>query len=95
VSCTHGGPLEAEQAKHVAAGGRHNISEHRRELEVFGEYSFRSCIYHWLCESFSEGATGGSPCNGEEDSPLCGRYLQLGPLVRPEEMKSCVVDRAQ
>jgi hypothetical protein len=44
VSCTHGGPLEAEQAKYTAAGGCHNISEHRQELEVFGEYSSRSCI---------------------------------------------------
>jgi hypothetical protein len=39
VSCTHGGLLEAEQAKHAAAGGRYSISEHRQELEVFGEYS--------------------------------------------------------
>jgi hypothetical protein len=28
---------------------------------------------------------GGSPCSGEEDSPLCGGYLQLGVFVRPEE----------
>jgi hypothetical protein len=38
VSCTHRGPLEAEQAKHIIAGGRHNISEQHRELEVFGKY---------------------------------------------------------
>jgi hypothetical protein len=50
VSCTHGGPLEAKQAKHAAAGGRHSISEHRRKLVVFGEYSSRSCICCWLCE---------------------------------------------
>jgi hypothetical protein len=75
VSYIHGGPLEAEQAKHAVAGGRHNILEHHRELEVFGEYSSRSCICCWLCESFSGGVTGGSPCNGEEDSPLCGGYL--------------------
>jgi hypothetical protein len=39
VSCTHGGPLEAEQAKHVAAGGCYSTSKYRRELEIFGEYS--------------------------------------------------------
>jgi hypothetical protein len=39
VSCTHGGPLEAMQAKNVAAGGRYSISKHRWELEIFGEYS--------------------------------------------------------
>jgi hypothetical protein len=38
---------------------------------------------------------GGSPCSGEEDSPLCGRYLQLGALIRPEERKSGIVDRVQ
>jgi hypothetical protein len=37
VSCTQGGPLEAKQAKHITAGGRYSISEHRRELELFGE----------------------------------------------------------
>jgi hypothetical protein len=57
VSCTHRGPLEAEQAKHTTVGGRYSISEHRRELEVFGEYSSRSCICCWLHESFFEGAT--------------------------------------
>jgi hypothetical protein len=72
VSCTHVGPFEAEQAKHAAAGGCYNILKHRRELEVFGEYSSRSCICCWLRESFSEGVTRGSPCSGEEDSPLCG-----------------------
>jgi hypothetical protein len=40
VSCTHGDLLDAEEAKHVAAGGRYNISKHRQELEVFGEYLF-------------------------------------------------------
>jgi hypothetical protein len=39
-----GGPLEAEQVKHATASGRHSISEHRQELEIFGEYSSRSCI---------------------------------------------------
>jgi hypothetical protein len=39
VLCTHGGPLEAEQAKHVAAGGCYSISKHHWELEIFGEYS--------------------------------------------------------
>jgi hypothetical protein len=39
VSCTHGGPLEAEQVKHAAAGECYSISKHRRELERFGEYS--------------------------------------------------------
>jgi hypothetical protein len=95
VSCTHGGPLEAQQAKHAVAGGSYSISEHRRELEVFGEYSSRSCICCWLCESFSRGATGGSPCSGEEDSSLCGVYLQLRALVRLKERKSGVVDRVQ
>jgi hypothetical protein len=95
VSCTHGGLLEAEQAKHVAASGRYNISEHRRKLEVFDEYSSQSCIFYWLCESFSGGATRGSPCSSEEDSPLCCGYLQLGALVRPEERKSCIVNRVQ
>jgi hypothetical protein len=66
VSYTHGGPLEAEQAKHVAVGGLYSILEHHQELEVFGEYSSRSCICYWLCESFSGGATGGSPCSGEK-----------------------------
>jgi hypothetical protein len=50
-------------------------TEHRQELEVFGEYSSRSCICCWLCESFFGGATGGSPCSSEEDSPLGGGYL--------------------
>jgi hypothetical protein len=54
VSCTHGGPLEAEQAKHTAAGGCHNISEHHRELEVFGEYSSRSCIVVGYVSRFLE-----------------------------------------
>jgi hypothetical protein len=40
VSCTHGGPFEAKQAKHTTAGGRHSIMEHHRELDVLGEYSF-------------------------------------------------------
>jgi hypothetical protein len=31
----------------------------------------------------------------EEDSPLCGGYLQLGALVWPKERKSGVVDRVQ
>jgi hypothetical protein len=81
VSCTHGGPLEAKQAKHTAAGGCYSISEHRWELEIFGEYSSQSCICCWLRESFFGGATGGSPCSDEEDSLLCGGYLQLGALV--------------
>jgi hypothetical protein len=38
VLCTHGGPLEAKQVKHAAAGC-YSISEHRRELEIFDEYS--------------------------------------------------------
>jgi hypothetical protein len=80
VSCTHGGPLEAEQVKHATIGKCYSISEYHRELEIFGEYSFRSCICFWL---------------GEEDSPLCGGYLQLGALVRPEEGKSGVVDMVQ
>jgi hypothetical protein len=78
VSYTHGGPLEVEQAKHAAADGCYSISEHRREIEIFGEYSSRSYICCWLHEPFSIGATGGSPCSGEEDSPLCDEYLQLG-----------------
>jgi hypothetical protein len=53
VSYTHGDPLEAEQIKHAAAGGRYNISEHHWEFEVFGEYSSRSCNCCWLRESFS------------------------------------------
>jgi hypothetical protein len=88
MSCTHEGPLEAEQAKHTVAGGRHNISEHRLKLEVFGEYSSRSCICCWLCESFSRGAKGGSPCRSEE-------ILRYVALVRPKERKSSVVDRVQ
>jgi hypothetical protein len=32
MSCTHGDPLEAEQAKHAAAGGCYNISKHHRSL---------------------------------------------------------------
>jgi hypothetical protein len=95
MSCTHGGPLEAEQAKHATIGKCYSISEYHQELEIFGEYSFRSCICFWLGESFSGGATGGSPCSGEEDSPLCGGYLQLGALVRREERKSGVVDMVQ
>jgi hypothetical protein len=63
VSCTQRGPLEAEQAKHTAAGGRHSILEHHRGLELFGDYSSRSCIYCWLCESFS---------------PLCGGTCNWG-----------------
>jgi hypothetical protein len=39
MSCSDGGLLEAEQANHVAAGGCYNISEHHRQLEVFGEFS--------------------------------------------------------
>jgi hypothetical protein len=78
VSCTQRGPLEAEQAKHTAAGGRHSILEHHRGLELFGDYSSRSCIYCWLCESFSGGATRGSPCSSEEDSPLCGGTCNWG-----------------
>jgi hypothetical protein len=78
MSCTHGGPLEAEQVKHA-----------------FVEYSSRSCICCCLRESFSGGATGGSPCSAEEDSPLCAGYLQLGALVRLEESKSGIVDRVQ
>jgi hypothetical protein len=38
---------------------------------------------------------GRSPCSGEEDSPLCGGYLQLRALVRQEERRSGVVDRVQ
>jgi hypothetical protein len=95
MSCTHGGPLEAEQVNHAAAGGCYNISKHRQELEIFGEYSSGSCICCWLRESFSGGAKGGSPCSGEEDSLLCGRYLQLGALVQPEERKPCIVDSVQ
>jgi hypothetical protein len=37
----------------------------------------------------------GSPYNGEEDSPLCGGYLQLGASVRPEEKIPGVIDRVQ
>jgi hypothetical protein len=39
VSCTHGGLLEAEQAKHAVVGGCYNILKYRREREIFGEYS--------------------------------------------------------
>jgi hypothetical protein len=28
VSCTHGGPLEAEQEKHAAVGGCYSILKH-------------------------------------------------------------------
>jgi hypothetical protein len=38
LSCAHGGTLEAEQAEHATAGECCNISEHRQEDEVFGEY---------------------------------------------------------
>jgi hypothetical protein len=39
MSCTHGGPLEAEQVKHIVTGGCYNISKHHRDLEIFGKYS--------------------------------------------------------
>jgi hypothetical protein len=38
---------------------------------------------------------GGSPCSGEEDSLLCGGYLQLWALVLLEERKSRIIDRVQ
>jgi hypothetical protein len=41
------------------------------------------------------GAAGGSPCSGEADSPLCGRYQQLGALIRSEEGKSGAINKVQ
>jgi hypothetical protein len=68
MSCAHRGTLEAEQAEHTVIGGCYNILEHCQELEIFGEYLSRSCICCWLRESFSGGATRGSPCSDEADS---------------------------
>jgi hypothetical protein len=95
LSNAHGGTLEAEQVKHATASGCYNISEHHRESEVFGEYSSQPCICYWIRELLSGGAAGGSPCSGDADSPLCGRYQQLGTLVWSEEGKSSVVDMVQ
>jgi hypothetical protein len=90
LSNTPGGTLEA---KHATAGGCYSISEHRREPEVFDEYSSRPCICRWIHEPLSGGATGGPLCSGEADSSLCRGYQQLGALVQLKEGKSDVVDR--
>jgi hypothetical protein len=82
LSNAHGGTCDADQAKNTATSGCYNTSEHHREPKVFGEYSSRSCICHWIREPLSGGAVGGSPCSGEADSPLCGEYQQLGALER-------------
>jgi hypothetical protein len=92
---TPAGTLEAEQEKHTTAGRCYSISKHHREPEVFCEYSSRPYICRWICESLSGGATGGSPCSGEAEFPLCGGYQQLRALVRSKEGKLGVVDRVQ
>jgi hypothetical protein len=69
MSYTHGGPLEAEQAKHAATGGCHSISKHRRELEIFGEgveyitAANATCQALWLVRVLAEvkGSTSSTP----------------------------------